>query len=168
MGVNTSTREETQRVLDAVRRIVQALRASSSWAEKHVGMSGAQLFVLQAVAQRPAISVNDLAERTHTHQSSVSTIVGRLVDHGLVSRTRSATDGRSVEVSLTKQGQRVVGRAPDVAQERLIRGITRLSAVRRRQVAESLGEVARAVGGDERTPNMFFEDRHVRRNKVRR
>jgi DNA-binding MarR family transcriptional regulator len=59
-------------VLDAVRRIVQALRESSRQAERQVGLSGAQLFVLQKLAESPASSVNELAARTHTHQSSVS------------------------------------------------------------------------------------------------
>ena len=87
MGTNISDDADVRAVLDGVRRIVQSLRESSRWAEKHVGMTGAQLFVLQKLEESPAQSLNDLAARTHTHQSSVSTIVARLVDQGLVTRT---------------------------------------------------------------------------------
>ena len=37
-------------ILDAIRRIVQALRVASREAEASVGLSGAQLFVLQKLA----------------------------------------------------------------------------------------------------------------------
>ena len=135
MGTHVSRGADVQAVLDGVRRIVQALRASSRWAERHVGLSGAQLFVLQKLAETPGISVNELAERTHTHQSSVSVVVSRLAALDLVTRTRSAADGRRVELSLAPRARRVVGRAPDVAQERLIRGIERLQPARRHELA---------------------------------
>src|SRR4051794_17364807 len=118
MGPNTSGGEATQRVLDAIRRIVQALRESSRLAERHVGLTGAQLFVLQKLAEAPASSVNTLAARTHTHQSSVSAVVARLVEQGLVRRAPSTTDGRSVELSLSASGRRALDGAPDLAQAR--------------------------------------------------
>jgi DNA-binding MarR family transcriptional regulator len=152
-----------QAVLDAVRRIVHALRASSRRAEQDVGLSGAQLFVLQKLAETPEISVNDLAARTHTHQSSVSAVVSRLVEKGLVRRTRAADDARRVALSLAPRAQRVVGRAPDVAQDRLIRAVEALPAAHRRRLALGLGALARAVDGDARPPRMFFEERPAAR-----
>jgi hypothetical protein len=102
MGTNTSENGDVRAVLDGVRRIVQSLRESSRWAEKYLGMTGAQLFVLQELDEAPAQSLNDLAARTHTHQSSVSTIVARLVDQGFVTRTRSSRDGRTIELHLSR------------------------------------------------------------------
>lgn len=166
MGTNTSTRGSTQQVLDAVRRIVQALRESSRLAERHVGLTGAQLFVLQKLAERPASSVNELAERTHTHQSSVSVVVKRLEQRGFVRRARSAADGRSVALALSSRGQRAAAGAPDLAQVRLIDAIERLSPVRRRQLASTLGEVAHALAGTQGAPAMFFEDRRARGRKA--
>jgi len=159
MGANTSgPAGDVQAVLDAIRRIVHALRESSRWAEKHVGLTGAQLFVMQKLAESPAASVNELATRTHTHQSSVSTVVTRLVDRGLVRRARSGIDGRSVELSLTARGQRLVGGGPDVAQDRLIRAIERLPAARRRLLAATLSELAGTMDAVDRVPAMFFEE----------
>ena len=112
MGAHISRGADVQAVLDGVRRIVQALRASSRWAEQHVGLSGAQLFVLQKLAETPAMSVNELAARTHTHQSSVSMVVSRLVEHGLVTRTRSPTTPAASSCRWRARARRVVGRAP--------------------------------------------------------
>lgn len=164
MGSNTSSRDDTQAVLDAVRRIVHALRESSRWAERHVGLSGAQLFVLQTLREAPAASLNELAARTHTHQSSVSTVVARLVAQGLVRRVRSGADRRHVGLSLSARGERLARQAPDAPQERLVRGIEQLSATRRRALAATLGVLAQAVDAADRAPAMFFEERRGRRS----
>jgi MarR family transcriptional regulator, lower aerobic nicotinate degradation pathway regulator len=157
-----------QAVLDAVRRIVHALRESSRWAEKHVGLSGAQLFVLQTLAEATAaVSVNELAALTHTHQSSVSTVVARLVERCLVRRARSDADARIVQLSLAPRGQRLATRAPDVAQQRLIHGVERLSSTRRRQLASTLSELAHAMDAADAAPAMFFEDRGARPGQAR-
>lgn len=164
MGSNVSGAGDTQIALDAIRRIVHALRESSRWSERYVGLTGAQLFVLQTLADAPGMSINELASCTHTHQSSVSTVVTRLVAAGLVRRDRSGDDGRSVVLSLSPRGRRVASRAPDVPQERLIRAIDRLTAARRRQLAASLTEVAGAMDAAGHAPAMFFEDgRRLRR-----
>lgn len=170
MGSHTSTtEEEVSSVLDGVRRIVQSLRESSRWAERYVGMSGAQLFVLQKLNESPAQSLNALAARTHTHQSSVSAIVTRLVDRGFVTRTRSTRDGRTIELGLSPSGKRLVDRAPDAAQQRLIRGIRQLPPARRRTLASTLAELGRAMDTADRRPVMFFEEhRPSSRRRARR
>src|SRR6266851_1467874 len=63
MGSHASA-EAVRAVLDCVRRIVRALRESSREAERKVGISGAQLFVLQQIAAGQARSVSELADRT--------------------------------------------------------------------------------------------------------
>jgi DNA-binding MarR family transcriptional regulator len=167
MGSNTSRAADTQAALDAIRRIVQALRESSRWSERHVGLSGAQLFVLRTLADAPGISINDLATRTHTHQSSVSTVVTRLVEGGLVRRLRSGEDARSVTLSLSARGRRAATRASDVPQHRLIRAIEGLTVTRRRQLATALVEVATRMQATSHPPAMFFEDRSRARRGTR-
>lgn len=158
IGTNINGRDDTQAAMDALRRIVQALRESSRWAERYVGLSGAQLFVLQKLAEAPAGSVNDLAARTHTHQSTVSMVVARLVERGLVRRTPSGLDSRSVELSLSARGRRAATGAPNAPQERLIHAIGQLTLAQRRQLASALTEVARAMNSVESAPAMFFEE----------
>ena len=167
MGTNTSENADVRAVLDGVRRIVQSLRESSRWAEKYVGMTGAQLFVLQQLDEAPAQSLNDLAARTHTHQSSVSTIVARLVDRGLVTRTRSPRDGRTIELHLSSRGRKLAARAPNAAQQRLIQGIRELPPARRRGLATALSTVARSMDSADGEPAMFFEERASQRRRKR-
>src|SRR4029077_16371906 len=97
----TTEAQAVERSMNAIRSIVRALRINTRAIELKMGISLAQLFVLQQLAERPAESLNDLAERTATHQSSVSVVVRRLVDRGLVSRTSSSADKRRIEIDLT-------------------------------------------------------------------
>ena len=165
MGTNTSEHGDVRAVLDGVRRIVQSLRESSRWAEKYLGMTGAQLFVLQQLDEAPAQSLNNLAARTHTHQSSVSTIVARLVDQGFVTRTRSPRDGRTIELHLSSRGRKLAARAPNAAQQRLIQGIRELPPAKRRGLASALGALARAMDSADGEPAMFFEERASTRRR---
>ena len=145
-------------VLDSLRRIVQVLRESSRRAEQQFGISGAQLFVLEKLAEAPSQSLNELAERTHTHQSSVSTVVGRLVERGLVARERSARDARRLGLLLTARGRRVSADTPGAVQNRLIRAIEELPPRSRRQLASLLSQVVGGMDAIERRPRMFFDD----------
>jgi MarR family transcriptional regulator, lower aerobic nicotinate degradation pathway regulator len=159
MGAHSIDRDaQTRAVLDAVRRIVRTLHESSRAAEKTIGVSGAQLFVLQTLAEAPGASLNALAVRTHTHQSSVSTVVSRLVDRGLVLRAPAAADARRLELRLSAEGRRLIGRAPDAAQTRLIRAVEQLPPARRRALARSLNELTRAMDLADRKPPMFFDE----------
>jgi DNA-binding MarR family transcriptional regulator len=147
-------------VLDAIRQIVQGLRVSSRHAETEFGLSAAQLFVLQKLAESDATSINELAARTLTHQSSVSVVVQKLVDRGLVMRSAAESDARRMNLSLTPAGRRLIGRSPLATQNSLIAAIERCSAKQRRQLAGLLETLASDAAGDTTPPPMFFEDRH--------
>lgn len=67
-------------------------------------LSLAQLFVLQELDKREAQSLNELAERTATHQSSVSVVVRRLVERGLVTWVADTEDRRRVQLAVTPAG----------------------------------------------------------------
>ena len=143
--------------LDAIRRIVQSLRVSARAAERRLGVSGAQLFVLHTLAEAPAHSLNELATRTFTHQSSVSVVVDRLVRRRLVSRTRSAEDGRRVVLALTPSGRSLLRSSPEVAQIRLIGALRSLSGTECRLLARHLGRIVREMGATD-APMLFAED----------
>jgi DNA-binding MarR family transcriptional regulator len=149
---------DSQPILDSIRRLVQLLRLSDRAAERAVGLSGAQLFVLQELGRAPALSLNELAERTRTDQSSVSVVAGRLVEQRLVARERSLDDGRRVRISLTPSGRAVLRKAPPVAQQKLLAALDSLSAVDRRRLSELLLQVVDQIGVDRRAAPMFFED----------
>ena len=155
---------EARAVLDSVRLIVQTLRISSRAAEREVGVSAAQLFVLtKLAAARKPLSVGDLAEHTLTHQSSVSVVVQKLERRGLVARSRSNDDARRVELSLTPAARTLLRKAPQAAQDKILDAVAAMPAARRKQLADLLGDLAHRIGG-ERRPVMLFEDEQTGRS----
>ena len=166
----TSADAATREVLDAIRRIVRALRESSRATEGAVGIGAAQLFVLHRLAGAPALSLNELAARTFTHQSSVSVVVSRLVERGLLTRTRGGADGRRISISATSAGRALLARAPAAAQERLLGGLALMGGRARRDLAGLLGRLVDLMALPDRSPPMFFEaaPRTSRAGKKRR
>jgi DNA-binding MarR family transcriptional regulator len=155
-------------VMDALRRIVRALRVSARAAERRFGISGAQLFVLEKLAEARARAVDELAERTLTDQSSVSLVVSRLEERGLVARRQSTEDARRVEIALTRAGRALTRRAPEPAQAHLITGLRRLRPSQLRSLARGLSALLHALGIAGEPARMFFEDRSRRDRRRRR
>jgi DNA-binding MarR family transcriptional regulator len=150
--------DDVRQVLDGIRCVVQSLRESSRAAESAVGVSGAQLFVLQVLAREPALCLSEVAQRTHTHQSSVSVVVGRLVAGGLVERRQSAEDGRRMELAITPAGRALLGDAPVAAQDRLVAALRKLPEKERRALARGLTALVAGMGLGDAAPEMFFEE----------
>jgi DNA-binding MarR family transcriptional regulator len=159
MGSHTSAdHPDSQRVLDAIRRIVQILRVSSRACELEYGLSAAQLFVLQSLSKSSSACVNDLAGRTRTHQSSVSVVAQRLVERGLIDRSSGNGDARRVMLCLTAAGRRLIERSPEPAPQRLIRAVEKLPKRSRQQLAALLEQIAADSAGPGAPPPMFFEE----------
>jgi DNA-binding MarR family transcriptional regulator len=150
--------KEARHILNSLRQIVRSLRVSSREAEQRVGLSGAQLFVLQCLARQSPCSVNELAAATATDQSSVSVVVSRLVARGYVKRVASKRDRRSVELSLLPAGRTLLLAAPEATQDRLLAALTLLKKPELVQLAALLGKVVDLADVSQQTPSLFFEE----------
>jgi DNA-binding MarR family transcriptional regulator len=149
---------DAPRAMDSLRRLVHALHVATRGSERSVGLSTAQLFVLRQIALAPGQSMSEIGVRTRTTQSSVSEVVGRLVQRGLVTRRPAAADRRRAELRITPQGEAILARAPETIQERLVAGLGRLGASERRALAATLEAWIAASGLEEVQPVFFFED----------
>jgi DNA-binding MarR family transcriptional regulator len=145
-------------VMNALRRIVRDLRLGTRDTERAAGISGAQLFVLQALNERPAASLNELAERTLTDQSSVSVVVRRLTERKLVACKVSKVDARRVELSLTAGGRRLLAKCPEPTQARLVAALERLRPAELAGLTRGLEALVRQTGITDQAPRMFFDE----------
>ena len=156
---------DSQRVLDAIRRLVRHLRVADRAAQTELGLSSAQLFVLSELGKTPAISLGELADRTHTDQSSVSVVVARLVDAGLVQRDRAGEDARRLELSLTRAGRSVVQRAPTVMQEKIVQAVDGMPATEQKRFADSFNKLLDDIGAEPKPPMLFEDEKPKPRKK---
>ena len=155
----SSLQSDTQAVLDAIRRIVKSLRRASKATEKKMDLSSAQLFVLQKISESDSpLSINDLAARTLTHQSSVSVVVKKLEKKKLIERQPSPSDARAVELQLCKKGALLLRGAPPLIQKQLMDGVSRLSSDERQGLVIGLRALIKKAGLQEVEPSLFFED----------
>jgi DNA-binding MarR family transcriptional regulator len=153
----------TREAMDALRRIVRALRLASVEVEREVGISVAQLFVLKHLEGGTPRSINELAARTATDPSTVSGVVRRLLDAGLALRGISIRDGRRAEVTLTPRGAALLARAPAVPQAKMVAALGALPPARLKALAAGLVELAAELGAAEAP--LFFEDTPPRRRR---
>lgn len=157
---------EGTKALQAVRGLVAALSQSARVVEQRTGVSNAQLFLLRQIAENTNLSVNELAARAMTHQSTASVVLSRLERRGLVQRVPSTVDGRSVVLHLTSAGRRLLRRAPKAATSEIVEAIARLSASEVRMLRTGLFALAREAGfGFDDTPMLFQEPDRGRDSK---
>ncbi len=156
-------------VMIALRRIVRFLRLADREAEAAVGLSAAQLFVLRTLAEAPANSLGEIADRTLTDQSSVSTVVAKLAARRLVARVEAAGDRRRIAIRITPAGQAVVKRAPAMPQGLIAKAVEALPPAQRIELVRSLDRLIAAIGASGLPPRMLFEDepRQSRRRRPR-
>ena len=119
--------EAVPKVIDNLRRIFQAINEYSRTAERATGLTGPQLWALKILESSAPLRVSELAQAMYLRSATVVGIVDRLEAKELVTRIRSSTDRRAVDLSLTDHGREVAAKAPDVAQTLLISGLAGLT-----------------------------------------
>ena len=144
--------------MSAIRSLIREMRMNTRAIEAAAGMSLAQLFVLQCLAEKSADSLNELAQRTATHQSSVSVVVTRLLQKGYVSRTPSALDRRRVLLEITPAGRKMLGSAPPTIQVRLIASLRAMKPDDAANLASLLRGWLSGAGIDPTLAPMLGED----------
>jgi DNA-binding MarR family transcriptional regulator len=144
--------------VDAVRRLMRELRLIMRKSELATGLSAAQNFVLTAIAERPGISVNEVAVATLTDRSSAAAVIDRLAENGLVVRSQSPQDRRRAVLTATPLGRRALREASPPPTIVLIKAMRRLTASDRRALATGLTALTVAMGIANQPAGMLFED----------
>ena len=126
--------------ISSVRRIARRT-VRSAWHEEP--LPPAQSELLRLAAARPGISVADSAHELRLAPNTVSTLVGRLAAAGLLGRTRSASDGRSVRLAVTAKATRRIAGFRDLRAELAGRALDRLAASDRQAVADAVPALLR-------------------------
>jgi len=101
----TETLKQFRVIIAAVRQHFRALEAAC-------GISGAQVWILAAIAESPGITVSELSETLSVHISTTSNMLDKLAKAQMVQRVRNETDRRVVNLSLTAKGKAALKRAP--------------------------------------------------------
>lgn len=134
---------QTREVLLALRRIIHAVDLHSAALTQTVGLSAAQIFTLQTLADAGhAMPAGELAMRIDLTQGTLTAILDRLERKSLVLRTRGQDDRRKVLITLTDAGRQVLADAPPLLQQNFTRSFSALRSWEQSQILSSLQRVA--------------------------
>lgn len=147
---------EPELALQELRRLVHGIRTASYAVESSFEVTGAQLFVLRELSLEPGASIRRLSELTLTDPSSVSVLVSRLVERGLVTRTLDPSDRRKSALSLSRKGAALLRRAPEPYQGKLIGVLRGLPLSELSVLRTTLARLAGSLGLELDAP-LFFE-----------
>lgn len=105
-----------------------------------------QFRVLVVLASRGPSSLGQVADSVGLHLSTASRTVDRMAGMGLIDRTARAADRRSLELTLSPDGERLVGRVLRRRRAALERVLGKLSERKARRLAAALRDFAAAAG----------------------
>jgi DNA-binding MarR family transcriptional regulator len=86
-----------------------ALAARSKRMAARFGVTGPQRLVVRIVGARPGISAGEVAELLHVHPSTVTGVIRRLEQSGVLARRAAQEDRRRAVLTLTEKGKKLDG-----------------------------------------------------------
>ncbi|WP_256079501.1 MarR family winged helix-turn-helix transcriptional regulator [Massilia sp. YIM B04103] len=113
-------------VLQKLRIIIRAAQRHSLWIEKQCGVNGAQLWIMQELAETPDLRVGQITARLAIQQATTSNLLESLVRKGHIVKTRDQQDQRVVKLSLSEQGRALLEAAPKPARGLLPEALAKL------------------------------------------
>ena len=135
--------------------LVEATEAVQGWInrrQRHMvaklhscPQSPAQLHVLGVLAETGPGTVGSLANRLGISAPSTSAVVDRMVEAGLVERTRSEEDRRVVTVAISPSGAEVIKQVIGGRREMLERVLGQLTADELADLVRLLGRLDEAI-----------------------
>lgn len=141
--------DKHQEVLVALRRLIRATDLHSKHLVKIAGLTASQVLILQAIERHQQATPSQLAKEISLSQATVTSIVDRLAERGLITRERSQQDRRRVYLRLTEQGLTVLEQAPAPLQENFIRQFRQLESWEQMGIISALQRVAAMMDAEE-------------------
>lgn len=128
----------TKDIIYSIRRLMQAGELYTKELNKVYNISSAQLNCLLTLQENGPLPPSQIARVMMVNSSTITGIIDRLEQKGLVKRMRISTDRRIITVELTKNGKVLAENAPPPIQHKLFDGLSRLSEKDIKNIAESL------------------------------
>lgn len=133
---------ERRALLKAIRRLARAIDIQSRQFDRELGLTLPQYIVLTAVNDLRNGTSREIAAAADASPATVVGILDKLEAKGLVVRTRSVTDRRSVHTRLTEKGAATLARSPFPLGPGFESAFAALTAEARSQTIAALNELA--------------------------
>jgi MarR family transcriptional regulator, organic hydroperoxide resistance regulator len=135
-------------VLDFLRLVWgvdHGLQKMSKRMQRTMGVTGPQRLVLRLIARFPGLTVGRLAELLQVHPSTVTGILKRLEQRGLIGRRADTRDRRRAYLGLTASGRRLDAQLEGTVEAAVQRALWSLSPAALRHARQALMALAREL-----------------------
>jgi len=143
-------------IMQSLRRIFKAIQDYYYEVFDKFGITGPQLWTLKTISKNESLPLGELSKKMYLHPSTITGVVDRLEKKGYVLRNRSEGDRRIVNVQLTPEGKRLVGRAPNPIQGKMIYGLKKLKKEELNSVYDSVKKLVKIMEAQDVKVTFFF------------
>jgi DNA-binding MarR family transcriptional regulator len=133
------------RILDQLEPLIARQRKAVAQQGCFRSISSTQLHVLLLLVGQGPLPMSRLAEQLDVSLPNVSGIVERMVEHGLVERTRPDDDRRIVAVAVTRAGTETVEEIDMIRRSQLAAVMCRLTVAQQERALRTFTELRQAA-----------------------
>jgi DNA-binding MarR family transcriptional regulator len=137
--------DQVREIIYQIRRLMQAGELYTKRLNKTHQVSVSQLYCILALYEYGALPPSQIAKHIMVESSTVTGIIDRLEQKGLVSRLRDSPDRRVITIQLTERGKEVARNAPPPIQHKVVDGLNRLPQKKIERIVKSLSEITRLL-----------------------
>jgi DNA-binding MarR family transcriptional regulator len=114
------------------------------------GITGSQFFVLQKISAKGRLTVSEVADKLSVSLSAITALVDRLVQAGLVVRSRDEQDRRLVWLEATEKGREIMERCIESRRDVAIKYFGQLPAEDLKKLLEIYEKVLASLKAEEK------------------
>ena len=145
-------------IMQSLRRVFKAIQDYSQDVSDKFGVTGPQLWALKTIAQEGSLPLGELSEKMYVHPSTISGVIDRLEDKGYAVRDRAMGDRRIINVQLTLKGKKLVRRAPNPIQGRMLYGLRKLKNEELNRIYESAQKLVEIMEAQNLKVTFFYDE----------
>ena len=120
-------------------------------------VTGPQLRLLQLIRSKGDATASELSDAMTLSQATVTSILDRLEDRGLIERIRSQTDKRKIHPRLTDSGNVLLDKAPTALQDNFVRNFEQLQSWEQHMIIASLQRVAEMMDAEDLDASPYLD-----------
>jgi len=140
-----TSRDLVRQIIFQIRRLTQAKQLYTKELNKKYQVSASQLNCLLALYENGPLPPSQIAKHIMVKSSTVTGIIDRLEQKGLVNRTRTSTDRRVITIELTHSGKTLAENAPPPIQQKVLEGLRSLPKSEMEKIVTGLTTLTRML-----------------------
>jgi len=141
--------DSIREIIYLIRRLMQAGSLYTKELNKKYNVSAPQLNSLVALSENGPLSPSQIAKYIMVKSSTVTGVIDRLEQKGLVRRVRSSRDRRVITIELTDEGAQLALHAPPPIQQKIVDGLKRLLPAQQEQIERNLSMLVHMLDAGE-------------------